>query len=963
MSLEGKELEGEQVWRVKLYQLGKEGNWQDQGTGDASCPIIEDKKTINVMNEDKSQVLLDVPIRTDENYERQGDSIIMWREPGADIDCALSFQDVSGCEALWQTILTIQDHQNKLSAQNQHAQSGLTQGDRGNDGNGNAWSVSGGWGGRGQGFNAMANNNSLYRFTSLKVTAESLTEIKEQLSSLQISQKREFAEIILRDNGEYIEKLLGLFIELETSNNRLALQCMAEIFRSIALLNNESVLDILVDDNMFLRVAAVMEYDSVLQEQGKFRTFLGSNAAKISTVAGVDMSDPAQLGAISKLFRLKFLRDSLIRPGLEEFGATMIENIVLVTANDVCALVFQDNQLLARVLCAIRPELEPELLYALEGPTISEEEDGEDDLDQASAVASVANSRPRGSETGASDREDDNDNDDMMDDLEDLGSNNGKLSISSEEYASSFKTFDGDSWRKGKLDCKGVSESEKGCADEAEEEDDEIPPRNSNSNSTTSPLSSTSPDKSPDPEKDKDKEVSEKEKDSPPPKVSVSVSASSAVNAAGGSRKREREKEIDGPDLMEERGEIIIPRECRDSDASASSNGISDVGEDGEESVSSVDSSGFPTHEDESTSLVGAFDSDGAIDSEFDNSTVGSQTLTRVNSASSRTSSINGDGNGSPRLRSQSEMTDEPTAFSPQKAAKQGLRFLQELFALSRTLAHDRRVDLYERLSNSSGQGVEKALLTMCTAILAQPESESGTGLVCVAEILCAFSMVCPDKVRQFVLRGPTPAAPPAAMSQIGGKWDQPNPKRNALADAIGASKESEDPTEVWVVQKNSPHSESCLLWVLMRRLVLDSDPIVIELLGDTLKVVIDPERLHRGDKDKFLAHFYDHYIHWLLVPFSKTYILDPKFAFDSTVNNTATRQNHQRIRSPSPGMHEYPNVNVEGRPPTGLSLSSLANPIRSDSPSFEPPRSSWLQAPNKGKTATLASYVVIDED
>ena len=53
-------------------------------------------------------------------------------------------------------------------------------------------------------------------------------------------------------------------------------------------------------------------------------------------------------------------------------------------------------------------------------------------------------------------------------------------------------------------------------------------------------------------------------------------------------------------------------------------------------------------------------------------------------------------------------------------------------------------------------------------------------------------------------------------------------------------------------------------------------DNAVIEQLGDTLKVLLDPERLDRQDKDRFLGVFYDFYIHWLITPF-----VEPQVGYD----------------------------------------------------------------------------------
>ena len=80
------------------------------GTGDAHCTEDDGSVTITVArtpedspsstNESEEDTedtedtpLLRVRVRVDENYERQQDSIIMWREPSMDVDCALSFQE------------------------------------------------------------------------------------------------------------------------------------------------------------------------------------------------------------------------------------------------------------------------------------------------------------------------------------------------------------------------------------------------------------------------------------------------------------------------------------------------------------------------------------------------------------------------------------------------------------------------------------------------------------------------------------------------------------------------------------------------------------------------------------------------------------------------------------------------------------------------------------------------------
>ena len=89
---------------VKLYILRADDGWKDLGVGSAT---VSDGAIV-VHGEDSS-TLLTSEIVVDDVYERQGESIIMWRETGADVDLSLSFQDTAGCVALWAAIEAVQE--------------------------------------------------------------------------------------------------------------------------------------------------------------------------------------------------------------------------------------------------------------------------------------------------------------------------------------------------------------------------------------------------------------------------------------------------------------------------------------------------------------------------------------------------------------------------------------------------------------------------------------------------------------------------------------------------------------------------------------------------------------------------------------------------------------------------------------------------------------------------------------
>lgn len=110
-------------WRVKLYELEANGTWLDQGTGFVSCQHVQNIGSLALVitgEEGSNHILLESKIVTDDVYEKQGDSIVMWREhcPAGDVDYALSFQDTSGCQSVWASVMNIQQQYRYAREQN-----------------------------------------------------------------------------------------------------------------------------------------------------------------------------------------------------------------------------------------------------------------------------------------------------------------------------------------------------------------------------------------------------------------------------------------------------------------------------------------------------------------------------------------------------------------------------------------------------------------------------------------------------------------------------------------------------------------------------------------------------------------------------------------------------------------------------------------------------------------------------
>ena len=105
----------EKRWRVKVYRLNEEGQWDDKGTGRAAV----EGTTLEVLDEDRSEtLLLSAAVKgfaplSEGPYQKQGDNIItIDADPsdggtaldGTAVTVALSFQEAQGCEQVWRSM-------------------------------------------------------------------------------------------------------------------------------------------------------------------------------------------------------------------------------------------------------------------------------------------------------------------------------------------------------------------------------------------------------------------------------------------------------------------------------------------------------------------------------------------------------------------------------------------------------------------------------------------------------------------------------------------------------------------------------------------------------------------------------------------------------------------------------------------------------------------------------------------
>jgi len=124
-----------------------------------------------------------------------------------------------------------------------------------------------------------------------------------------------------------------MFPAVEARGDFGSLATLAACVKTILLLNDPSILELIVSDEIiFEEVCATLEYDPDLRDKANHRWFLRERA-RFRTV--VLMEDEELISAIHRAFRVNYLRDNLLRPTMDESSLSTLSSLETFTHADV----------------------------------------------------------------------------------------------------------------------------------------------------------------------------------------------------------------------------------------------------------------------------------------------------------------------------------------------------------------------------------------------------------------------------------------------------------------------------------------------------------------------------------------------------------------------------------------------------------------------------------------------------
>eukprot|EP00547_Thalassionema_nitzschioides_P005446 CAMPEP_0194202828 /NCGR_PEP_ID=MMETSP0156-20130528/2753_1 /TAXON_ID=33649 /ORGANISM="Thalassionema nitzschioides, Strain L26-B" /LENGTH=1160 /DNA_ID=CAMNT_0038928433 /DNA_START=97 /DNA_END=3579 /DNA_ORIENTATION=+ len=163
---------------------------------------------------------------------------------------------------------------------------------------------------------------------------QNLEEIADSIAAAQPLPQREcLAIFISKSDCSYFKALLQLFDSAEARQDYGALATLAVCVKTILLLNDPTIIDWIVNsEKVYEQVCSSLEYDPDLRDKANHRWFL-KERAKFRTV--VLMEDEDLINTIHRSFRVNYLRDTLLRPTMDESSLSTLSSLQTFTHADV----------------------------------------------------------------------------------------------------------------------------------------------------------------------------------------------------------------------------------------------------------------------------------------------------------------------------------------------------------------------------------------------------------------------------------------------------------------------------------------------------------------------------------------------------------------------------------------------------------------------------------------------------
>ncbi|KAK5444381.1 Platinum sensitivity protein [Exophiala xenobiotica] len=306
--------------RVKVYEL-RDNDWFDRGTGFCTGQVINDEPRIYVESEDEpDRMLLETKIVKEDGYQKQQDTLIVWTETNGP-DMALSFQEAEGCAVIWEFVHQVQ--QQLLSMPD-------------------------------DGVSDDGVDNISTSFTLNPPELRNLDEIEQNIRQASITQggRDALAKFLLKEH--YVERLIPLVEIAEDLESLQDLHRLCNIMKALILMNDNTVIEHLVTDDIIIGTVGALEYDPDFPtHKANHRQYL-SDESRYKEV--VEIKDPNIKRKIRQTWRLQYLKDVVLARILDDPTFGVLNSLIFFNQVDIVQHLQNNTAFLKELFSIFSPE-------------------------------------------------------------------------------------------------------------------------------------------------------------------------------------------------------------------------------------------------------------------------------------------------------------------------------------------------------------------------------------------------------------------------------------------------------------------------------------------------------------------------------------------------------------------------------------------------------------------------------
>uniref|UniRef100_A0A452R0Y7 Protein phosphatase 4 regulatory subunit 3C n=1 Tax=Ursus americanus TaxID=9643 RepID=A0A452R0Y7_URSAM len=318
-------------YRVKVYSLNEDQQWDDLGTGHISSSYVKHLQGtyLLVRSDSHDALILESKINSNTPYQKQQETLIVWSE-AENYGLALSFQDTEGCHKIWEDICRVQGKDPSVEI----TQDLLEEFEN-------------------EQLDEVLETNNVFELPNCELGK--LEEISDFVTSVLTSPIRKERLALILENEDYIKNLLQLFHTCEDLRDTTGLHHLYEIIKGILFLNKTALLEIMFSAECIMDVVGCLEYDPALAQPKRHREFLTQNA-RFKEV--VPITDRELRQKIHQTYRVQYIHDILLpAPSMyEENFLSTLTTFIFLNKVEIVSMLQDDANFLSEVFAQLRDE-------------------------------------------------------------------------------------------------------------------------------------------------------------------------------------------------------------------------------------------------------------------------------------------------------------------------------------------------------------------------------------------------------------------------------------------------------------------------------------------------------------------------------------------------------------------------------------------------------------------------------